>query len=196
MSSSGAWGNDIKFILPERTADSWYASAEATVLAGWTRPPGPGSKHSQRMARIVWSPLFGESRLSLPEQKQVAKQRYDDHIAAVLREVPPQALLRWRPEEGWSGLCEFLGVPAVDVEFPQQNHRERGFEWKPPPDQEKIRMASLRGVAFLMMMVLPCVPAMCICGYFRPSFDSTDSTGLLEDEDDVFSALPGNKKTL
>lgn len=47
-------------------------------------------------------------------------QRSDEIVDA----IAPDRLLVYRVEEGWGPLCEFLGVPVPETEFPRINSRD------------------------------------------------------------------------
>lgn len=42
--------------------------------------------------------------------------------------VPRDNLLEWAPDDGWAPLCEFLGKPVPESEFPHANAASGG--WK------------------------------------------------------------------
>lgn len=46
------------------------------------------------------------------------------HNEAVKKAIPADKLLVFEVKDGWGPLCEFLGVPIPDGEFPRTNHRE------------------------------------------------------------------------
>ncbi|CAE8588878.1 unnamed protein product [Polarella glacialis] len=122
----GLLPSSTRFILPRRTAAEWYASAEATVLAGWREgPPALESEHAQRMGRLVWSRLFGRERLQLPQEQKVAMDAYAAHQRQVERLALPGTLVHWAPEDGWAGLCGPLGIPepGPEVAFPWRHQR-------------------------------------------------------------------------
>jgi hypothetical protein len=51
-------------------------------------------------------------------------QRHNDAVAA----VPAERLLVHEVKQGWVPLCEFLGVPVPEEEFPHLNDRVCFFE--------------------------------------------------------------------
>lgn len=132
---NGLLPHGVKFVLPRRRAEDWYASAVATVLAGWVGAP-PISKtaknqaeghHKARMARIVWQRLFGAHRLWLPQDKGLAIRAYQQHTELVTSLIPSESLLLWDPQDGWEALCRFLEVrtPAESMAaFPWENRRQ------------------------------------------------------------------------
>ena len=46
---------------------------------------------------------------------------FERHNEAVRRRVPPERLLVFDVREGWTPLCDFLGVEAPDGSFPHLN---------------------------------------------------------------------------
>jgi hypothetical protein len=50
---------------------------------------------------------------------------YEEHNAAVIREVPADRLLVIAPDAGWEPLCELLRVPVPDEPYPHLNDPER-----------------------------------------------------------------------
>lgn len=53
-----------------------------------------------------------------------AKAVYSRHYAELEAELREQGRpwLDWTVEDGWEPLCEFLGKPVPDVEFPNENN--------------------------------------------------------------------------
>merc|ERR1711990_1427828 len=43
----------------------------------------------------------------------------EDHVREVKQTVPPQQLLVFQVKQGWKPLCQFLGVPELDIPFPR-----------------------------------------------------------------------------
>jgi hypothetical protein len=52
------------------------------------------------------------------------KDKYREHYALVRRVTPPERLVEFKLSDGWKPLCEFLGKPIPDKEFPYYNNRE------------------------------------------------------------------------
>jgi len=50
-----------------------------------------------------------------------AMAAYSRRIETVRREVAPQRLNDWRPDDGWEPLCTALGLPTPDGPFPHVN---------------------------------------------------------------------------
>jgi hypothetical protein len=63
-----------------------------------------------------------------------AKAAYDRHNAAVRRLAPPDRLVEWQAGDGWQPLCDALGVPVPEEDFPHVNTRAE-FHGRPdePP---------------------------------------------------------------
>jgi hypothetical protein len=50
---------------------------------------------------------------------------FEEHNAAVIREVPADRLLVIAPDAGWEPLCQFLRVPVPDEPYPHLNDPEK-----------------------------------------------------------------------
>jgi hypothetical protein len=59
--------------------------------------------------------------ISLVEMQRNAKPKYYEHYGLVKSITPPDQLLVFRLDEGWSPLCKFLGVDIPDTPFPRVN---------------------------------------------------------------------------
>lgn len=105
---------DAKVILTWRTAESWWASFEKTILPVWqtsteTEEDAPGS---QLLARVFdWKEPTRDHCIAV----------YERNVARALTEVPPGRLLVHRLGDGWDPLCAFLGVPVPDEPYPSTN---------------------------------------------------------------------------
>ena len=118
---------DAKVILVERDIEDWYRSFnDAVILNVW-------SPFNRFVARI--DPYF-VGRLkrlsdhwtegwmgvhSRVEMQAIAREKYREHYALVERVTPPKRLLKLKLGHGWEPLCQFLGLPVPDVNFPRIN---------------------------------------------------------------------------
>jgi hypothetical protein len=69
---------------------------------------------------IIWEGTFGGH---FPD-KAAAIEIFQQHIAQVQQQVPPERLLVYQVQEGWAPLCAFLEVPIPDQPFPRVNDTE------------------------------------------------------------------------
>jgi len=105
---------EARVILTWRSAESWWASFEKTILPVWqasteTEEEAPGS---QLLARVFdWQEPTREHCITV----------YERNVARVLAEVPPGRLLVHRLGDGWAPLCAFLGVQVPDAPYPSSN---------------------------------------------------------------------------
>jgi hypothetical protein len=56
------------------------------------------------------------------EEMAAAMERYNLEVQET---VPAERLLVWSAVEGWEPICEFLGLPIPDAEFPRVNDSAR-----------------------------------------------------------------------
>jgi hypothetical protein len=133
---------DAKVVLVERDVDKWYESFCKTVIKATSSPIIPfvtriDRTFLARMARVsdlTTRYVFGVNRTRetwcmndseyFEEWRQKAKAGYLAHNEEVKRVTPPEQLLIFKLEQGWEPLCEFLGKPVPDVDFPNINDAE------------------------------------------------------------------------
>jgi hypothetical protein len=125
---------NAKVILTVRDPKRWYESAYNTIyrmtgaasspvfyVASLVMPRAKGMKHARRMIiELVWErDLDGRF-----EDREHAIETFERHNEEVKQCVPPEKLLVYNVKEGWSPLCDFLGVDIPDQPFPHLNDTE------------------------------------------------------------------------
>lgn len=110
---------DAKIILSTRSAESWFESVNATIMAPRFNDFIAPTPWGQMIKRTIWDTL--EGRMGDREFMVDYFERRNDEIQ---RAVPADRLLVFEAREGWLPLCDFLGLPVPDTEFPRINQRE------------------------------------------------------------------------
>ena len=101
-------------LLSVRDTEEWWQSTIQTVLpAERSLPPCP----AKDLWQLMWSPEFFFNRYDEASAK-AGYERYIDHVRT---NAPSGRLIEWHPSEGWSPICEALGVPVPDESFPHVN---------------------------------------------------------------------------
>jgi hypothetical protein len=115
---------DAKIILTTRSAESWYASIEQTILKVIEDPEAlpDAAQAVSGMARRAVMRSIGDDWSS-----DALIARFRAHEADVIEHLPANRLLVFSPADGWSPLCSFLGQPAPDMPFPRSNARDEFF---------------------------------------------------------------------
>jgi len=126
-----------KIVLTIRDPERWYESISATIfksaLAMRQRMPAPRrallwlvSKRAPdfalypRMAdAIIINRVFG-GRI---DDRSHAIQVFERHINDVKASIPRDRLLVYDVQDGWAPLCNFLGCPQPNEDFPHNNLR-------------------------------------------------------------------------
>ncbi|MEV8505950.1 sulfotransferase family protein [Actinoplanes sp. NPDC051475] len=106
-----------KVVLTVRDPDAWYDSALRTIYQAALHAPRGGDSPVAMIETVVWDGTFG-GRFA---DRDHAIRVFEEHNAAVRREVPADRLLEFRVTDGWEPLCAFLGVPVPDEPFPRTN---------------------------------------------------------------------------
>ncbi|HSG91732.1 MAG TPA: sulfotransferase [Pseudomonadales bacterium] len=118
-----AWP-DAKVILSTRDPEGWYKSVMNTiypscVVAAASDDPLQRAFGEWTM-EIVWNPIF-DGRMDDKAHVLDALKRHEDAVKA---EVPADRLLVFRAADGWGPLCEFLGKPVPEADYPRTNSTE------------------------------------------------------------------------
>ena len=105
-----------RVILTLRSAESWWASVEKTLLPVFRESKDEASLGVALIAKQV----FG----GRPGDRAHAIATYEANLAAVKAEVPASRLLVHNLGDGWEPLCAHLGVPVPDQPYPSRNSAE------------------------------------------------------------------------
>lgn len=76
----------------------------------------PEETHKRRMQEFI--DVFLSDRFATRERAIAEFQR---HIEEVRSTIPPERLLVYELGSGWAALCEFLGVPVPEQDYPHTN---------------------------------------------------------------------------
>lgn len=119
---------DALILLSTRTdAATWYRSMSNTVLKalsmsrGGATPGGGDPERFLEMTDLLWARFVGEDSHITPDDADGAQLMYDKYIQHVRDTAPADRLLEWNAAEGWGPLCERLGLPVPEQEFPHSN---------------------------------------------------------------------------
>ncbi|MFT5320475.1 MAG: hypothetical protein ACI934_000611 [Pseudohongiellaceae bacterium] len=114
---------DALIVLSVRDPDSWWKSANSTILRVKQNPP-----EDLTPARKAWLDMVLETYKDIyPEgfsEPEAAKAAFTAHIEKVKRSVPAERLLIWEVSQGWEPLCKALNMPVPDEPFPRSNSTE------------------------------------------------------------------------
>jgi len=117
----------VVLTLHPKGAEAWYDSTVDTIyftetmwqfkVLEFTTPFG--RKFGDMARKLIWR----RSHKGTMKDRDKAIAHYNRHMEDVKATVPPDRLLVFSVDQGWGPLCEFLGVPAPESEFPNVNDR-------------------------------------------------------------------------
>ncbi len=111
---------NAKFLLTPREEEAWFKSISKTIFDTFREPVEEGHTYYdlRKMTRkLILENTFGGEI----DDKDHVLGVYRRHNEAVKAELPTNRLLTYDVSEGWEPLCEFLGVPIPDEDFPRTN---------------------------------------------------------------------------
>lgn len=106
---------EAKVLLTWRTAESWWASFEKTLLPGILSFVETDEKH--KSGELIGPRVFNDR----PDDRDHCIAVYEANVAAVKERVPAERLLLHKLGDGWEPLCAHLGVPIPDIPYPHVN---------------------------------------------------------------------------
>ena len=117
----------VVLTVPPRGAEAWYESTLETIYFTETmwqfkvlEVATPfGRKFGDMSRKLIWQ----RSHKNTMPDRDKAIAHYHQHIENVKANVPRERLLIFSADQGWQPLCEFLGVPVPETEFPNVNDR-------------------------------------------------------------------------
>lgn len=136
---------DAKVVLCERDEDNWYRSFCNTTITSATNPWIPLATKLDPTYMYYFAiqlNYVATYKMGVPVSRtrgpwglrnnpefpvayrKVAREGYRRHNELIKSIVPEERLLKFKLEDGWGPLCEFLGKPVPDVPFPRVNETE------------------------------------------------------------------------
>ncbi|MEM1313936.1 MAG: sulfotransferase family protein [Pseudomonadota bacterium] len=104
---------EARVLLTWRSAESWWASFEKTILRFIKSGEDPGGLTQT----LITEQVFG----GRPDDRAHAIAVYERNVAAVRETVDPERLLVHGLGDGWGPLCRWLGVEEPDAPYPSGN---------------------------------------------------------------------------
>lgn len=114
---------DALVILSVRDPESWWRSANETIMEVKRMTPGPDEPDRQIWHDMIMT-LYQRQYPKGTNDGAAATAAFRDHVARVKNTVPAERLLVWEAVEGWEPICGALGLPVPDESFPHANTRE------------------------------------------------------------------------
>ena len=125
---------DAKIILTTRSTESWWESYSKTIMAFFRdMMPDVPDPHVQAVGAMA-TQIIGERTFGGPiDNKYAATLAYENHNQAV-EAFSKDRVLVFEVRQGWEPLCEFLGKPVPDGDFPRSNNQEQFWDIVSPRD--------------------------------------------------------------
>lgn len=123
--------SNAKIILSVRSAESWLESIDATIFQALRTPsisPNPAiGVHREMVRKIIFELTFGQNI----DDKAHVISIYNRHNEEVIRSIASDRLLIFDAAQGWDPLCQFLGKPIPNLDFPHVNSSEEFVSSRP-----------------------------------------------------------------
>ena len=114
---------DAKVILTTRDADAWFDSTNETIHSTDFAEFMKNSPFGEMIQKTMWDRM--ENRM---QDRAHMVDFFNRHTTAITATIPAERLLVYQVMDGWEPLCDFLGVPIPDTDFPRINSRNETKE--------------------------------------------------------------------
>jgi hypothetical protein len=111
---TAAYPDALVLLSTRDSPETWWRSASATIFKAT-------AEADRSPFTSMWASITAARFTERWQEADEAMAAYERHNAAVRAGVDPGRLLEWQPGDGWAPLCERLGVPVPDDEFPREN---------------------------------------------------------------------------
>lgn len=122
---------NAKVVLTVRDIDNWCRSIDMSILSSLATPFATFTRviaerfTKAKHMRAGWKLITGYFGANdMDGCRQNLRTSFKEHEVMVRAMVPPERLLVFKVGDGWEPLCEFLGKPIPDVDFPWHNEGE------------------------------------------------------------------------
>lgn len=116
-----AYFPDARILLSRRDPESWYTSIMNTIYPGTVAALNSDDEKNRAFGEwamnLIWRPIFDDRM----DDQQHVMDVFEKHNQSVINEVPRERLLVFEAKQGWAPLCEFLGVPVPETDYPRVN---------------------------------------------------------------------------
>lgn len=110
---------EAKVILTLRSAESWWASFERTILKVIE-----GFRERGETDHLGYRIVAARALGGRPGDRAHAIAAFEANTTEVLATIPPERLLVHKIGDGWEPLCAFLGCPVPDTPYPRGNDQD------------------------------------------------------------------------
>lgn len=114
---------EAKVILTIRDANKWFESTNETIHSAAFASFKKNSPFGKMVQKTIYDRM--ENRM---QDREYMVEFFNRHSADITAAIPAERLLIYQVSDGWEPLCQFLGVPVPDVDFPHINSRSETKE--------------------------------------------------------------------
>jgi hypothetical protein len=115
-----------RFVLTQRDPERWAESFGGTIyklLDGKDQAPAEMTAWLDMASAVIAKTGFPAGY-----DHDALVNAFNAHNQAVKEAIPASQLLVYEVKQGWEPLCDFLGAPVPDEDFPRTNDREEFWD--------------------------------------------------------------------
>lgn len=114
---------ESKVLLSIRSPESWWESYSSTIKKLLERVDEIPEEYPRSVIKMANKIINEQTFGGFFNNKEHVLSAFNKRIVDVKQVIPDHRLLVFEVTEGWSPLCEFLGVPIPESDFPHSNSK-------------------------------------------------------------------------
>ena len=120
---------DAKILLSVRPTERWWLSFSGTIRKLIERRDSNPDEHRRSVLNVANKMIAEQTFGGAMDDKAQVLAAYQKRIDDVTKSIPNNRLLVFDVTEGWGPLCEFLGRPVPETEFPRSNDNDEFWQF-------------------------------------------------------------------
>ena len=115
---------EAKVLVTQRPVDDWIRSMQATIVRLIPNRHQLSSATVREVLETADLLVTQQTFHGRLDDRATLRQVYEQRLEDVRETVPAERVLFFDVRDGWSPLCEFLGVPIPGQPFPRSNDKD------------------------------------------------------------------------
>ena len=120
---------DAKILLSVRPTENWWLSFSGTIRKLLENRAAKPDEHQRSVLEMAYKMIAEQTFGGAMDDKAQVLAAYQKRINDVTQSIPNDRLLVFDVTEGWNPLCNFLGLPVPETEFPRSNDNDEFWQF-------------------------------------------------------------------
>jgi len=119
---------ESKILLSVRPAELWWESYSSTIKKLLEMQDEITEEYPRSVMAMANKIITQQTFANATDDKELVLSEFQNRIDQVKDYLPENRLLIYQVTDGWAPLCDFLGVPIPECDFPRSNNKVEFWE--------------------------------------------------------------------